>query len=140
MELELKNMPWPVSVNDLYTPVIKKKRNAQGKLVSYATFILSTKGRKYKNDLAFLAKSEARKQKFKTLESGVCLCMNFFPPDKRKHDTSNLLKVVEDAFEVAGIYTNDNNIVRHFLDKIEPTNNHAGFFDAIIMPAERMYF
>lgn len=140
VELHLKNMPWPVSINELYAPIIKRRLSDSGKMIPYASFALTKKGKKYKQDLAFIVMSEIRKQNFKKLEDGVMLCVNFFPPDKRKHDTSNLLKVTEDAFELAGVYTNDNNIVRHFLDKIEPTKNHSGFFDAIIMPADRMFY
>lgn len=38
-----------------------------------------------------------------------------YPPDRRKRDTSNLLKMLEDALEESGVYQDDYQIVEHHL-------------------------
>ncbi len=43
--------------------------------------------------------------------------MTYFPDESRRRDSSNYLKVVEDALQHAGVLDDDHNIVNHALSK-----------------------
>ncbi len=42
----------------------------------------------------------------------LSVAWTFCPPDRRRRDTSNLLKVVEDALTLAGFWADDSNLVQ----------------------------
>lgn len=125
-ELYLTNLPWPPSLNKIYIPC-------------NAGIILDPRAKKYKNNLALICKNEAKKQKWKKLENGVGAVFTFYQPDNRKHDIDNLFKLIKDALELAEIYTNDNNIVREFSEKIFPLEKHAGYVNIRIFEAEKFF-
>lgn len=123
-EIHLTNLPWPVSLNATYG-------------VANSKMFMKPKAAKYKRDLCLLCKLEAKKKGWETLEGGVGICFAFFPPDNRRHDLDNLLKLVKDAFQDAGLYADDNNIVKSFQEKILPLKKHDGFFNATIYECEK---
>jgi crossover junction endodeoxyribonuclease RusA len=43
-------------------------------------------------------------------EAKLSLTIWVYPPDKRKRDISNIVKIVEDSLQDAGVYDNDFNI------------------------------
>lgn len=43
-------------------------------------------------------------------ESKLSMTIWVYPPDKRKRDISNIIKIVEDSLQDAGVYDNDFNI------------------------------
>lgn|GEM_PF-3260294 len=100
----------PVSVNDLYVPIIRKKKN--GSL--YATIVLSNNGRKWKK----YAKREAEKVWiFPILRGPVAVKVVALMPDQKRRDTSNLTKALYDAVE--GVcYQNDTQIVDEHISKV----------------------
>jgi len=88
-------LPWPPSVNHYW-------RTWRGRM------LISREGRAYRKDVrALLAGGGFRKP-----PSGgrIALCMDAFPPDRRKRDLDNLQKSVLDALEQAGVYADDSQI------------------------------
>ena len=73
-------LPWPVSVNALY--------RVRGKRV-----YVSAKGRAFKNACGLIF--AGTKMVYET--ERVWLDIEVYPPDNRKRDISNLIKIVEDA-------------------------------------------
>ena len=49
--------------------------------------------------------------------------MTYFPDESRRRDSSNYLKVVEDALQHAGVLDDDHNIVNHVLSKTVDKDN-----------------
>ena len=62
-------------------------------------------------------------KKLHLLYSGTCflgrifLNIRVYPPDKRKRDIDNLIKVVADSLQDAGFYENDSQIDRIFIER-----------------------
>lgn len=73
-------LPWPVSVNALY--------RVRGKKV-----YISSKGKAFKKACGIILAEE----KCHFEEDRVWLDIEVYPPDRRKRDISNLIKIVEDA-------------------------------------------
>ncbi len=88
-------LPWPPSVNHYW-------RMWRGRM------LVSREGRAYREDVrALLAGGGFRKP---PPGARIALCMDAFPPDRRRRDLDNLLKGVLDALEHAGIYADDSQI------------------------------
>jgi crossover junction endodeoxyribonuclease RusA len=49
----------------------------------------------------------------------VCLEMDIYPPDKRKRDIDNGIKPVLDALQHAGLYDDDNQVMRLLVTRCE---------------------
>ncbi|MCL2640328.1 MAG: RusA family crossover junction endodeoxyribonuclease [Phycisphaerales bacterium] len=89
------SLPFPPSVNRLW-------RKWRGRMV------LSPEGRNYRTAVcARLAGNGPRKP-----PSGgrIALCMDAFPPDRRKRDLDNNIKSVADALQDAAVFNNDEQI------------------------------
>jgi Holliday junction resolvase RusA-like endonuclease len=54
----------------------------------------------------------------KTFVNPVAFFVSFYLPDKRKRDSSNVLKILEDALTEAGIWEDDSLIHLHILQKV----------------------
>ena len=90
-------LPWPPTVNHYYTVARGRK-------------ILSTKGRKYKEDGVLLAVIASSEMDYKILKGPISVFIRAYPPDKRKRDLDNLLKPVLDVLTTAGIYKDDSEV------------------------------
>lgn len=88
-------LPWPPSVNHYW-------RMWRGRM------LVSREGRAYREDVRVLLAGGG----FRKPPPGgrIALCMDAFPPDRRRRDLDNLLKGVLDAFEHAGVYADDSQI------------------------------
>ena len=89
------HLPYPPSVNRAW-------RMVNGRM------LLSRQGRAYRKEVcALLGGNGPRKP-----PSGgrIALCMDAFPPDKRRRDLDNIQKPVLDALEHAGVYEDDSQI------------------------------
>jgi len=53
----------------------------------------------------------------------IALCMDAFPPDRRRRDLDNIQKPVLDALEHAGIYVDDSQIDLLITKRCEPTKS-----------------
>lgn len=87
-------LPWPPSVNKLYAVVNGRK-------------VLSAKGRDY---TAEVVRSVARQTPLTFGRTRIAYTATAFPPDNRRRDLSNLVKVVEDALTKAGIWDDDSQV------------------------------
>jgi crossover junction endodeoxyribonuclease RusA len=72
-------------------------------------------GRRFPNKKALDYKSQvadyvAEYKVPKLGEAKLSLTIWVYPPDKRKRDISNIIKIVEDSLQDAGVYDNDFNI------------------------------
>jgi crossover junction endodeoxyribonuclease RusA len=88
-------LPWPPSVNHYW-------RAWRGRV------LISREGRAYRKDVcAILAGGGFRRP---PPGGRIALCMDAFPPDRRKRDLDNLQKSVLDSLEHAGVYDDDGQI------------------------------
>lgn len=88
-------LPYPPSINHYW-------RHFRGRVVT------SQEGRAYREDVcALLAGGGVRKP-----PSGgrIALCMDAFPPDRRRRDLDNIQKPLLDAMQHAGVYEDDSQI------------------------------
>jgi len=88
------NLPYPPSVNHMY---------------------INAHGRRFPNKKALDYKSQVADYvvEYKVPKLGdakLSLTIWVYPPDKRKRDISNIIKIVEDSLQDAGVYDNDFNI------------------------------
>ena len=88
-------LPYPPSINRYY------------RHVGYRTLI-SREGRAFRRDVcALLAGGGPRKP---PAGGRIALCMDAYPPDRRKRDLDNLQKSVCDSLQHAGVYEDDSQI------------------------------
>ena len=52
------------------------------------------------------------------LNGRISLYIEAYPPDRRKRDIDNILKVVCDSFEKAGFFLNDSQIDRIYVERM----------------------
>lgn len=102
-------LPWPPSANH-YTgyrvagPFIKGKQFVQA---------YPTKAAKdfHENVQRVINRDKAAKK----WAGPIMMSAWTYPPDRRKRDTSNLLKMLEDALQRSGVFLDDYQIVEHHL-------------------------
>lgn len=93
MDILRFTMPYPPSINHYYL------RTSSG-------VIIAPRGKKYRHDVCLLL------SKYR----GICdnrrlgMTINVFPPDKRKRDIDNILKVSIDSMQYAKVFKDDNQI------------------------------
>ena len=88
------NLPYPPSVNHMYT-------NARGRRFPNA------KAKAYKTAVQeYIAEYRVPKLG----DAKIALIVWAYPPDRRKRDISNLLKIIEDSLQDAGVFDDDFNI------------------------------
>ncbi len=118
MELQL---PFPPSVNHYW-------RNFRGRT------IISKAGRDYREQVvATLAGSAGGKPPF---IGRVALCMDAFPPDRRRRDLDNILKASLDSLTHAQIYTDDESIDVLLVRRKPPDS--PGHLHVVITPIKTM--
>jgi crossover junction endodeoxyribonuclease RusA len=88
-------LPYPPSVNHLYAVVHGRK-------------VLSAKGRAYQQAVLQSLYEQQGWTRFGDQRIGYTVTA--FPPDKRRRDLSNLVKVVEDALTKAGVWDDDSQV------------------------------
>lgn len=88
-------LPWPPSVNHYW-------RTWRGRM------LVSREGRAYRDVVRTLLAGGG----FRKPPPGgrIALCMDAFPPDRRRRDLDNLHKGVLDSLEHAGVYADDSQI------------------------------
>ena len=90
IELEL---PYPPSINTYYRRVGPKT-------------LISREGRAFRQMVCALLAGSGRPP----YDGRLALCMDAFPPDRRRRDLDNIQKASCDALEHAGIYQDDSQI------------------------------
>ena len=88
-------LPWPPSINHYWRHVGRR-------------VLISREGRTFRRNVcALLGGGGPRKP---PADGRIALCMDAFPPDRRRRDLDNIAKPVLDALEHAGIYLDDGQI------------------------------
>jgi crossover junction endodeoxyribonuclease RusA len=99
-------LPWPPSVNHYY------------RHVGHRTLI-SREGRQYRTKVCSeLSGGGPRKP---PAGGRIALCMDAFPPDRRRRDLDNLTKSVQDSLQHAGVYEDDSQIDMLAVRRMTPT-------------------
>ena len=88
-------LPYPPSVNHLYAVVNGRK-------------VLSAKGREYQQEVSATVFRQIGAANFG--EARIAYRATVFPPDRRRRDVSNLVKIVEDSLTKAGIWCDDSQV------------------------------
>lgn len=87
-------LPWPPSVNRYW-------RNVRGRV------LISKEGRQYKRAIKMLTLTG----KMPRLgQQRISMRIDAFPPDRRRRDLDNTLKVVADSLQDAGLFDDDSQI------------------------------
>lgn len=106
-------LPWPPSVNHLYAVVNGRK-------------VLSAKGRDY---IAEVARSVARQTPCTFGPLRIAYSAVAFPPDRRRRDLSNLVKIVEDSLTKAGVWDDDSQVDQMTWIRSEPVGAGSVFIE-----------
>lgn len=93
-------IPWPPSANRYW-------RKYRGRMV------VSQEARKYIDDVSILALT----WQIKTLKARLSLRIMAYPPDRRVRDIDNALKIAIDSLQHAGVYGNDAQIDRIYIER-----------------------
>jgi len=97
-------LPWPPSVNRYW-------RLARGRLY------LGRAGRDFRAAVAAQVHESVKPQAmFKTTER-LAIVIQAYPPDKRRRDLDNLLKATLDSLEHAGVFPDDEQLDRIFIQR-----------------------
>lgn len=96
-------LPWPPSVNHCYRSAVKR-----GHRVTY----LTKEGKDYKRSVAQLVMMARSRDEapLEPLPGRVRYTVTLFPPDRRRRDISNTIKVLEDALTTAGVWIDDEQV------------------------------
>ena len=78
--------------------------------------VLTPEAKQWETDIQTLATIWRASTRWKTANRKVVVRLWYFWPDARKRDTHNTLKLLLDAFEKAGIYTNDQLALPRIMD------------------------
>jgi crossover junction endodeoxyribonuclease RusA len=87
------NLPWPPSANRYW-------RNLLGRTV------VSREAKEYKE----VVKKLVLVNRLKMMEGRLCLTIHAYPPDNRRRDLDNLIKIVADSLQDAGLFADDSQI------------------------------
>lgn len=103
-------LPWPVSVNAMYGT------NRSGKV------FLKSRGKAFKKACGLILAQE--KCHFTGKEDRVWLNIEVYPPDNRKRDISNLIKIVEDSIPW---FTDDSQVDKIVIERFEIDPRKKGY-------------
>lgn len=78
--------------------------------------VLTLDAAKWEHDAIMIAKNWIQKSKWLTADSKVVVRLWYFYPDRRRRDAHNTLKLLLDALEKAGIYTDDKLALPQIID------------------------
>lgn len=90
-------LPWPPSINHYYRHVGPRT-------------LISRQGREYRRAICGLLAQTAGAGDEPPRTGRLSLCMDAFPPDRRRRDLDNLQKPLLDALQHAGVYEDDSQI------------------------------
>jgi crossover junction endodeoxyribonuclease RusA len=75
--------------------------------------VVSEEARKYIDDISILALT----WQIKTFKARLSLKIKAYPPDRRVRDIDNILKIAIDSLQQAGVYENDGQIDRIYIER-----------------------
>jgi len=103
-------LPWPPSINHYW----RKWRNRM---------VISREGRTFRKNVCALLGSGCPPKP--PADGRIALCMDAFPPDRRRRDLDNIQKAVNDSLEHAGLYKDDSQIDLLFTRRCELDRPHG---------------
>ena len=106
-------LPWPPSVNHYW---MRNKNGSMRICQAGIDFRNATSGN------ALLSGITPGKVLF---TGHVHVSITAFPPDRRKRDVDNILKCVLDALGKAGVYTDDSNVWKLTIQKMDPVDKNG---------------
>lgn len=112
MQVDLE-LPWPPSINRLWTTTRS------------GSWYVTKKARDYKRTVYFII-NQFKRPKF-AITDVLHLTLIAHPPDKRKRDLDNLLKVLLDALQASGLFEDDFQIKTMYLEMACPDSNKKGY-------------
>ncbi len=115
------NLPYPPSLRGLYKP-----RFGGG-------LYMSPEGKKYKQDVKMIFLSN----NLPSFEGFVRVRIEMYPPDRRKRDIDNILKITQDALQDAGVIEDDSKILTLWVNKNEVRK--GGGLDVFVKPAHEEF-
>ena len=115
-------LPWPPTANTYY------------RHVGYRTLI-SREGRTFRRNVcALLGGGGPRKP---PADGRIALCMDAFPPDRRRRDLDNIQKPTIDAMQHAGVYEDDSQIDLLVTRRCEIARNGGLLVEVVPLPLRR---
>jgi len=90
-------LPFPPSINHYW----RKWNNRM---------VISRDGRRFRAEVCELLTQTSGQGNEPPRDGRIALCMDAFPPDRRRRDLDNLQKPLLDAMEHAGVYLDDSQI------------------------------
>jgi crossover junction endodeoxyribonuclease RusA len=111
-------LPWPPSVNHCYAQVGNRR-------------YLTPEAKRYKKDVSWLIKCQARSQSFDKFSQNQKLqaFIQAYPPDCRKRDEDNIKKILYDTLTLSGIIHDDSLIKRATTDFMEFDKKKRGHIE-----------
>ena len=94
-------LPWPPSVNKYW------RRNG-------SRYFISKEGQRFKRDVGFLC---SRYKGMFIDKQRLSISIAAYPPDKRRRDLDNILKVLFDSLEAIGVFEDDSQIDEIFVKR-----------------------
>lgn len=108
-------LPYPPTVNH-YKTIGRTVVTKSGK--AFQQRINSEKTKRYFYEVWFKIQHLKAKEGLKSFDSAIIsLEVDVYPPDKRRRDLSNILKVLEDSLQKAGLYNDDYQISRLVVER-----------------------
>lgn len=114
-------IPYPPSTNRYY-------RNVQGRT------LISREGRAFREQVCLQLASGGRKP---PTQGRIALCMDAFPPDRRRRDLDNLQKPSLDAMQHAGVYQDDSQVDLLITRRCEPSDQPHIHVRIMLLPLLR---
>jgi len=99
-------LPFPPSINHYW----RKWNNRM---------VISREGREYRTRVCGLLAQPAGAGRIPPRDGRLALCMDAFPPDRRRRDLDNLQKPLLDALEHAAVYENDSHYAELWIMRSE---------------------
>lgn len=109
--------PWPPSTNN-YVSTNGRQRYLNKRVREYRQNMLTMVNKIYNFDIPKHYKQ-------------ITMQCRFHPPSKRKYDTSNFIKQLEDALMYTGIIDDDSQVYAHELYKFDKNPNIKGVYVVI---------
>ena len=97
--------------------------------------LISREGRAFRRNVCALLRGNGPRKP--PAGGRIALCMDAFPPDRRRRDLDNLAKPTLDALEHAGVYEDDSQIDLLIVRRREPTKGGKAIVQISELPLSR---
>ena len=115
-------LPYPPSVNHYYRRVGPRT-------------LISREGRAFRRNVCALLRGNGPRKP--PAGGRIALCMDAFPPDRRRRDLDNTMKATCDSLQHAGIYRDDSQIDLLIVRRRRPVKGGKAIVQIIELPLSR---